>query len=97
MEYRLKLTDLGFSIVSDIPFITKHKNDHKNDHNFGPNLNNDHFRIMWVKCVSSFRIGSFSVTIASKSTSYSFPHGHMTIFSIQSTSYKCEFSLQNFL
>ena len=32
-----KLTDLGFSIVSDIPFITKHKN----DHNFGPNLNID--------------------------------------------------------
>ena len=27
--------DLGFSIVSDILFITKHKN----DHNFGPNLN----------------------------------------------------------
>ena len=27
--------DLGFSIVSDIPFITKPKN----DHNFGPNLN----------------------------------------------------------
>ena len=29
--------DLGFSIVSDILFITKHKN----DHNFGPNLNID--------------------------------------------------------
>ena len=29
--------DLGFSIVSDIPFITKHKN----DHNFVPNLNID--------------------------------------------------------
>ena len=28
---------LGFSIVSDILFITKHKN----DHNFGPNLNID--------------------------------------------------------
>ena len=32
-----KLMDLGFSIVSDILFITKHKN----DHNFGPNLNID--------------------------------------------------------
>ena len=32
-----KLTDLVFSIVSNIPFITKHKN----DHNFGPNLNID--------------------------------------------------------
>ena len=29
--------DLGFSLVSDILFITKHKN----DHNFGPNLNID--------------------------------------------------------
>ena len=29
--------DLGFSIVSDILFITKHKN----DHNFAPNLNID--------------------------------------------------------
>ena len=27
--------DLEFSMVSDILFITKHKN----DHNFGPNLN----------------------------------------------------------
>ena len=32
-----KLMDLGFSIVSDILLITKHKN----DHNFGPNLNID--------------------------------------------------------
>ena len=32
-----KLMDLGFSIVSDILFITKHKG----DHNFGPNLNID--------------------------------------------------------
>ena len=32
-----KIMDLGFSIVSDILFITKHKN----DHNFGPNLNID--------------------------------------------------------
>ena len=32
-----KLMDLGFSIVLDIPFIAKHKN----DHNFGPNLNID--------------------------------------------------------
>ena len=32
-----KLTDLGFSIVFDIPFITKHKN----DHNFGPISNID--------------------------------------------------------
>ena len=32
-----KLMDLGFSIVSDILFITKHKN----DNNFGPNLNID--------------------------------------------------------
>ena len=32
-----KLMDIGFSIVSDILFITKHKN----DHNFGPNLNID--------------------------------------------------------
>ena len=32
-----KLMDLGFSIVSDILFITKHKS----DHNVGPNLNID--------------------------------------------------------
>ena len=32
-----KLMDLGFSIVSDILFITKHKN----DHNLGPNMNID--------------------------------------------------------
>ena len=32
-----KLMDLGFSIVSDILFITKHKSDHI----FGPNLNID--------------------------------------------------------
>ena len=32
-----KLMDLGFSIVSDIPFITIHKS----DHNVGPNLNID--------------------------------------------------------
>ena len=32
-----KLMDLGFSIVSDILFITKHKSDHK----FDPNLNID--------------------------------------------------------
>ena len=32
-----KLMELGFSIVSDILFITKHKN----YHNFGPNLNID--------------------------------------------------------
>ena len=32
-----KLMDLGFSIVSDILFITKHKN----DHNFGSNLKID--------------------------------------------------------
>ena len=32
-----KLMDLGFSIVSDILFITIHKS----DHNFGPNLNID--------------------------------------------------------
>ena len=32
-----KVMDLGFSIVSDIPFITKHKN----DHNFVSNLNID--------------------------------------------------------
>ena len=32
-----KLMDLGFSIVSDILFITKPKS----DHNFGPNLNID--------------------------------------------------------
>ena len=30
-----KLMNLGFSIVSDILFTTKHKN----NHNFGPNLN----------------------------------------------------------
>ena len=60
-----KLMDLGFSIVSNILFITKDKI----DNNFGPNLNIDkilsvldsschfrhvkkgknHFRIMWVK------------------------------------------------
>ena len=32
-----KLMNLGFSIVSDILFITKYKS----DHNFGPNLNID--------------------------------------------------------
>ena len=32
-----KLMDSGFSIVSDILFITKHKS----DHNFGPYLNID--------------------------------------------------------
>ena len=32
-----KLIDLEFSIVSDILFITKHKN----DPNFGPNLNTE--------------------------------------------------------
>ena len=32
-----KLMELGFSIVSDVLFITKHKS----DHNFGPNLNID--------------------------------------------------------
>ena len=32
-----KLVDLGFSIVSDILFITKHKS----NHNFGPNWNID--------------------------------------------------------
>ena len=35
-----KLMDLEFSIVSDILFITKHKN----DHNFGPNLNIEKIR-----------------------------------------------------
>ena len=33
-----KFMDFGFSIVSDILFITKHRN----DHNFGPNLNIDY-------------------------------------------------------
>ena len=32
-----KFMDLGFSIVTDFLFITKHKN----YHNFGPNLNID--------------------------------------------------------
>ena len=61
-----KSMDVGFSIVLDILFITKHKS----DHNVGPNLSIDklfsvidrpghsreakktkrHFRIKWVKC-----------------------------------------------
>ena len=45
-----KLTDLGFSIVSDIPFITKHKH----DHNFGLNLNIDKI-LSVLKCLDHSR------------------------------------------